>query len=70
MEDVEAPELGPDGLGSVEIRLRIWLSAWVLLCGPRPGDPQYPHGLDVPSLVLASPVASPERAARAAEMAS
>ena len=36
------------GSGAVEIRLRIWLSAWVRpLRAEISGDPQNPHGLDV-----------------------
>jgi hypothetical protein len=34
VEHVEAPALVSDGLGAVETRLRIWLSAWVAFCGP------------------------------------
>ena len=59
------------GSGAVDTRLRIWLSAWV-----RPfraedlATRKTRMDSTFPSLVLASPAASPERAARAAEMAS
>ncbi len=59
------------GSGAVETRLRIWLSAWVR---PLRADALATRNTRMdstfPSLLLASPAASPERAARAAVMAS
>ena len=59
------------GSGAVETRLRIWLSAWVRpLRAEARATRKTRMDSTFPSLVLASPQASPERAARAAEMAS
>src|ERR1700685_825434 len=53
--------------GAVEIRPRIWLSAWVRpLRAEARATRKTRMDSTFPSLVLASPAASPERAARAA----
>ena len=59
------------GSGAVEIRPRIWLSAWVRPLRAEVRQPVKPAWTRrFRPCVLASPDASPERAARAAEMAS
>ena len=57
--------------GAVEMRLRIWLMAWVrLLRAEERATRSTRMASTFPSLVLADPVASPPWAARAAAMAS
>ena len=57
--------------GAVEIRLRIWLMAWVrLLRAEQRATRSTRMASTFPSLVLADPVASPPWAARAAATAS
>ena len=59
------------GSGAVEIRLRIWLRAWVRpLRAEARATRKTRMDSTFPSLVLASPAASPDWAARAAVMAS